>query len=218
MKVLRTVCLVVFVVIVAALTLSPVRARSGSAKKSGPAPAVTAPITAADQGSAAGQSRIPAEQLQIYVDGFHNTKRDSNLPAEKQMQMRVTHYCQPLNDDLIQCVVYDGNTKAAHLIGVEHIISDKAFQGLPATEKKYWHPHDGEIDSGMLDLPGMPEAQKKGLLAMIRSTHGKTWHVWDAHKDKIPMGTPSLMWAIDPKKMNADTKRGIEERKKDATF
>ncbi len=167
---------------------------------------------------AQSQERIPVEQLQIYVDGFHNYKRDINLSAEKQQQMRVTHYCQSVNPDLIQCVVYDGNTKDAHLIGVEHIISDKVYQSLFATEKKYWHPHDGEVDSGMLDLPGVPEEQKKGLLAMIRTTHGKTWHVWDAHKDKIPLGTPSLMWAVDPKKMNSETKRKMEERKKNVSF
>ena len=174
--------------------------------------------TGGEQSASAGQSRIPVEQLQVYVDGFHNYKRDANLPADKQKQMRVTHYCQPLNDDLIQCVVYDGNTKNAHLIGVEHIISDKVFQALPVGEKKFWHPHDGEVDSGMLDLPGMPEEQKKGLLQMIRTTHGKTWHVWDTDKDKIPMGTPSLMWAIDPNKMNSETKRQMEARRKDTTF
>ena len=164
------------------------------------------------------QPRIPVEQLQIYVDGFHNYKKDANLPADRQQQMRVTHYCQPVNDDLIQCVVYDGNTKAAHLIGVEHIISDKLYQSLPASEKQFWHPHDGEVDSGMLDLPAMPEAQKQDLLKAIRSTHGKTWHVWDPSKDKIPMGQASLMWAIDPSKMNKTTKQKMEERKKDFTF
>ncbi len=176
------------------------------------------PTKGKEQAKPEGQSRIPVEELQIYVDGFHNYKRDVNLPAQKQRQMRVTHYCQPVNDDLIQCVVYDGNTKGAHLIGVEHIISDKAFQSLPDAEKKFWHPHDGEVDSGMLDLPGMPDEQKKGLLQTIRTTHGKTWHVWDASKDAIPMGTPSLMWAIDPDKMNTVTKRKMEQRKKNNTF
>lgn len=175
-------------------------------------------LPARAQSKPAAQDRTPVEQLQIYVDGFHNYKRQANLSTDAQHQMRVSHYCVLLNDDLIQCIVYDGNTKAAHMIGIEHIISDKAFQTLPATEKKYWHPHDGEVDSGMLDLPGMPEEQKAGLLKMIRSTHGKTWHVWQPEKGKIPLGTPSLMWAIDPKKMTADTKRKMEERKKDPAF
>lgn len=176
----------------------------------------TAPLWA--QSSAPVQSLIPVEQLQIYVDGFHNHHRDAGLPAEKQKQMRVAHYCQPVNEDLIQCVVYDGNTKGAHLIGLEHIISDKAFQALPPAEKKFWHPHDGEVSSGMLDLPGLPDQQKKDLLKMISTTHGKTWHVWEPGRDKIPMGTPSLMWAIDPDKMSADTKKQVEQRREKPTF
>jgi hypothetical protein len=176
----------------------------------------TAPLWA--QSTAAVQSLIPVEQLQIYVDGFHNHQREASLPADKQKQMRVAHYCQPVNEDLIQCVVYDGNTKGAHLIGLEHIISDKAFQALPPAEKKFWHPHDGEVSSGMLDLPGLPDQQKKDLLQMIRTTHGKTWHVWDPGRDKIPMGTPSLMWAIDSDKMSADTKKQVEQRRTNPSF
>jgi Ni/Co efflux regulator RcnB len=168
--------------------------------------------------STQAQERIPVEKLQIYVDGYHNYKKGANLPADKQHQMRVAHYCQSLSPDLIQCAVYDGNGKSAHLIGLEHIVSDSVFQGLPAGEKKYWHPHDGEVDSGMLDLPGMPDAQKQSLLKMIRSTHGKTWHVWDPGKDKVPMGQPSLMWAIAPDKMNAKTKKSMEQRKTDPNF
>jgi hypothetical protein len=167
---------------------------------------------------AAAQDRTPVEQLQVYVDGFHNYQRDAKLPAEKQMQMRVAHYCQPLNPDFIQCIVYDGNTKNARMIGIEHIISDAEYKKLAPGEQKYWHPHDGEVDSGMLDLPGMAEDKKKDLLQMIRTTHGKTWHVWDAHAGKIPAGKPTLMWAIDPQKMNAKTKSGVEERKKNPTF
>lgn len=175
----------------------------------------TAPKKAA---AGPAQELTPIQQLQIYVDGFHNYQRDAGKPADQQMQMRVTHYCQGLNPDLIQCAVYDGNSKQAHLIGIEHIISDKWYQALPDSEKKYWHPHDGEVDSGMLDLPGVPAGKKKDMLAMIRSTHGKTWHVWDPAADKIPMGDASLMWAIDPAKMNQQTKDGMEKRKKDYHF
>lgn len=164
------------------------------------------------------QPPIPAEQLQIYVDGFHNYKRQLNLPAEQQHQMRVTHYCQSVNPDLIQCAVFDGNTKSARLIGLEHIVSHKIYEGLPAEEKRYWHPHDGEVDSGMLDLPGVPDKQKKEMLEMIRTTHGKTWHVWEPEKENLPLGQPHLMWAIDPAKMNSQTKEAMEKRKKDIIF
>jgi Protein of unknown function (DUF1264) len=167
--------------------------------------------------AAAQQQTIPVQQLQVYVDGFHNYQHQSSLPAEKQHQMRVTHYCQALRSDFIQCAVYNGNSKDAHLIGIEYIVADEVYKGLPAAEKKYWHPHDGEVDTGMLDLPGLPEARKQAMLQTIRTTHGKTWHVWN-HGDHLPTGEPALMWAIDPQKMNAETRKQMEQRKKDPAF
>ena len=165
-----------------------------------------------------GQSRIPVEQLQIYVDGFHNYVGEDGRPADKQTQMRVSHYCQGLPNGVIQCAIFDGTTKNSRLIGVEYIISDQAYQALPEKEKAFWHPHDGEIDSGMLALPGMPQDKAKELKQMIRSTHGKTWHVWESHSDDLPLGQPRLMWAVAAKDMNAETKAEISKREQNATF
>jgi len=165
-----------------------------------------------------GQSRIPVEQLQIYVDGFHNYVGEDGRPADKQTQMRVSHYCQGLPNGVIQCAIFDGTTKNSRLIGVEYIISDQAYQALPEKEKAFWHPHDGEIDSGMLALPGMPQDKAKELKQMIRSTHGKTWHVWESHSDDLPLGQPRLMWAVPAKDVNAKTKKEISKREQDATF
>jgi hypothetical protein len=165
-----------------------------------------------------GQSRVPVEQLQIYVDGFHNYVGEDARPADRQTQMRVSHYCQGLPNGVIQCAIFDGTTKGSRLIGVEHIISDQAYQTLPEKEKAFWHPHDGEIDSGMLALPGMPPEKAKELRQMIRSTHGKTWHIWDSHNDALPLGQPRLMWAVGPKEMNTKTKAEISKREQDATF
>ncbi|HUI84007.1 MAG TPA: DUF1264 domain-containing protein [Candidatus Binatia bacterium] len=166
----------------------------------------------------APQARIPIEQLQIYVDGFHNYTGEDAQPAERQTQMRVSHYCQALPSGVIQCAIFDGTTRNAHLIGVEHIISDQAYQQLPEKEKAFWHPHDGEVDSGMLALPGMAPDKANELKRMIRSTHGKTWHVWDTDSDSLPLGQPRLMWAVPPKDMNTATKAAIQRRDQDATF
>ncbi len=37
--------------------------------------------------------------------------------------MEAHHYCRVVNDDLLQCVLFDGNTRDANLIGIEYIIS-----------------------------------------------------------------------------------------------
>ena len=36
--------------------------------------------------------------------------------------------------------------------GIEYVIAEKLFENLPADEKKYWHSHKHEVESGMLKL------------------------------------------------------------------
>lgn len=164
------------------------------------------------------QDLTPVRQIEMYLDGYHCYNSERGLPANKQRQVRVSHYCHHASPDFVQCVIYDGNTEDAHLIGIEYVISDKLFKTLPAGEKKYWHPHDGEVDSGMLIAPGIPAPVQNSLLGDLRTTHGKTWHVWQIDKDDFPYGEPQLMWAIDPKQINAKTKASMAARKKTATF
>ena len=86
--------------------------------------------------------------------------------------------------------------------GVEYIISEKLFETLPAEEKKYWHPHNGEILSGQLVAPGIPKMAEKSLMKSKMNSYGKTWHVWNTgHQglppDKLPLGDPMLAWSFN---------------------
>jgi len=36
--------------------------------------------------------------------------------------------------------------------GIEYVIAEKLFENLPADEKKYWHSHKHEVESGILKL------------------------------------------------------------------
>jgi hypothetical protein len=59
------------------------------------------------------------------------------------------HYCtHNHSDDLHQCLVFDSNEPGARLIGVEYIVSEATFNTLDDEEKKYWHSHKFEIESG----------------------------------------------------------------------
>lgn len=200
---------------------APVAIAQGAAEK-GPARFTEAnkspKLKALEEGAKRLQDSTPAKQLGLYLDAFHNYKHEAELPAEEQHQMRVSHYCQMVNGEFIQCAVFDGNTKESHLIGIEYIVSDKLYRGLSKEEQGYWHPHDGEVDSGMLILPGVPEPAQKEFLAIARSTHGKTWHVWDPHTQALPLGDPTLMWAIDPRRINQATRQTMEDRKRKLDF
>lgn len=147
------------------------------------------PLTRAlDSGAALLQSRPPIDALNAYLDGFHFYN------GHPDMQMEAHHYCSILNEEVIQCVIYDGNVKDAKLMGVEYIISQRLFAGLPGAEKALWHSHAHEVKSGQLIAPGIPAPAEHALMAKLASTYGKTWHTWHTDLDKtLPLGVPQLM-------------------------
>jgi hypothetical protein len=142
-------------------------------------------------GARALQGNSPVAQMDIYLDGFHPMK------DQPEHQMEAHHYCQ----DFAQCALFDGSGPQANLNGIEYIISEKLFKTLPAEEKKYWHPHNGEILSGQLIAPGIPQIAEKALMKDKMNSYGKTWHVWNTGMfgmpaDTLPLGEPKLAWSF----------------------
>jgi hypothetical protein len=153
-----------------------------------PGASTSVKVQVLEAGAAALQNKPPIEALNAYLDGFHfyNGKMDA--------QMEAHHYCSILNDDVIQCVIYDGNVRDAKIMGVEYIISAKLFAALPAPEKSMWHSHVHEVKSGQLVAPGIPQMAERELMEKLVHTYGKTWHTWHTDLDKeLPLGVPQLM-------------------------
>lgn len=143
------------------------------------------------------QSAPPLKHFDAYVVGFH-CSRD-----HPEMQMEAHHFCRQVNGEFLQCVIFDGNTEGANLIGIEYIISERLFDELPDAERSYWHPHNYEVLSGELIAPGLPDAAEKELMKLLINSYGKTWHTWHTGRhdqgpgDALPMGDPYLMWSFN---------------------
>jgi hypothetical protein len=149
-----------------------------------------------ESGAALLQSDSPLQPMNIYLDGFHATKEN---PSH---QMEAHHFCRQVNQDFAQCVLFDGNTSQANLIGIEYIISEALFNSLSEKEKQYWHPHNFEILSGQLIAPGIPDMAENELMKGKMNSYGKTWHVWSSAPfgqagDKMPLGEPTLEWSFN---------------------
>jgi hypothetical protein len=149
-----------------------------------------------EAGAKAFQSNEPVTGFDIYLNGFHPLK------DHPEMQLEAHHYCHQMNEDFAQCVLFDGSTANANLNGIEYIISAKLFESLPEKEKRYWHPHNGEILSGQLIAPGLPQVAEKSLMRTRMNTYGKTWHVWNTghqghQADALPFGDPELAWSFN---------------------
>ncbi|HDS1735603.1 MULTISPECIES: OBAP family protein [Pseudomonas] len=141
-----------------------------------------------EAGAATLQSKPPIEAINAYLDGFHFYN------GHPDVQMEAHHYCSILNEDVIQCVIFDGNRKDAKIMGVEYIIDEKLFAELPTKEKAMWHSHGYEVSSGQLIAPGIPAPAEHALMQRLAHTYGKTWHTWHTDQDKaLPVGVPQLM-------------------------
>jgi hypothetical protein len=143
------------------------------------------------------QDTAPLKDFDVYVAGLHCAK------DEPGMQMEAHHFCRQVNQDLLQCILFDGNTRDANLIGIEYIVSERLFETLPDEERALWHPHNYEILSGQLVAPGLPEVAERAFLKELMNSYGKTWHTWHTGRhdgepgDRLPLGTPKLMWSFN---------------------
>jgi hypothetical protein len=171
------------------------------------------------------QRTAPVNEISMYLNGFHAAKGDPG------MQMESHHYCDQVNEEFAQCVLYDGNTADARLHGVEYIISERLYLTLAADERPYWHPHNYEVLSGTLRMPGLPDAAEKEALRGKMNSYGKTWHVWmtgvyGAKPDALPVGPPHLAWSFNhdgeampgmvedrDRRMGLDSARARDDRK-----
>jgi hypothetical protein len=98
--------------------------------------------------------------------------------------------------------LFDGNTDDARMMGIEYIASEKLYAGMPAAEKALWHPHNYEILSGQLRMPGLPDVAEKEALKGKMNSYGKTWHTWmtgmhGGNSDALPLGPPQLQWSLN---------------------
>ncbi|KAG2261918.1 hypothetical protein Bca52824_068997 [Brassica carinata] len=130
-------------------------------------------------------------------------------------QIEVHFYVHRVNEDFLQCAVYDCDSAKTHLIGIEYIVSERLFESLSSEEQKLWHSHDYEIQTGLLVTPRVPELVAKPELQNIAKTYGKFWCTWQTDRgDKLPLGAPALM--MSPQDVNiGKIKPGLLKKRDD---
>jgi len=128
----------------------------------------TAKTRLLEAGAEVLQGEGPINDIHAHVCGFHFYAGDLSR------QVRADHYCGHVNEEVMQCVIYESDQKGARLIGIEYIISEELFKTLPEEEKRLWHSHRHEVMSGQLVAPGLPEIAEKELMKKLVNTYGKT--------------------------------------------
>ena len=171
------------------------------------------PARADDAKAAHGQppagAKAPIQEILHCPLAFAGVHLLKDLPQYPQV---AYHYCKAVNDDVSQCVLYDGTGPDARLIGIEYLVSDVLYQKMPPEEKNYWHDHKYEVDSGLLKSLTQTGAEEKKTLAAVRTLWGKVFHTWVTGKT-YPSGPPRLFWAVtgeEPFVLSPDAKLPIE--------
>ncbi|KAF5472354.1 hypothetical protein F2P56_009077 [Juglans regia] len=146
-----------------------------------------------DKGSQILQSLKPVKKMSQHACTFASYSHDMTRHIETH------HYITRLNQDFLQCAVYDTDHAHGCLIGIEYIISDRIFEDLPPDEQKLWHSHAYEIKSGLWVNPRVPGIIEKPELENLVKTYGKFWCTWQVDRgDKLPLGAPALMMSPQP--------------------
>lgn len=194
--------------LVAAVLLAACEGSNSPSRVESPGTAPDVKTRALEAGAALTQRRVPLGAFEVYVSGFHFY--NGNLDG----QVEAHHYCSIVNEDVRQCVLFDGNGRDAKLVGVEYIVSRRVFERMPASERRLWHSHDYEVLSGTLVAPGIPAAAEHELMEEMVGTYGKTWQTWHADRGQdLPVGHPRLMAGftaddqLDPKLLAARDER-----------
>jgi len=144
--------------------------------------------------------------------GVHLLKE---MPEHSQV---AYHFCKPVNDQVSQCVLYDGTGPDAKLIGIEYLVTDALYQKMPAEEKLYWHDHQHEVDAGLIKSLTQTGDEEKKTLAVVRTLWGKVFHTWASGKT-YPAGPPRLFWSVtgeEPFVLSPDAKLPAQLDKKAA--
>jgi Protein of unknown function (DUF1264) len=155
----------------------------------GPSPAHADGHAAA--AATAGVKAPVAEVLHCPL-AFAGVHLQKDRPSNAQV---AYHFCKPLNDDVSQCLLYDGTGPDARLIGVEYLVSDAVYRTMPEAERAYWHDHNHEVDARLIRSLTQSGAEEAATLAKVRTLWGKVYHTWVAGKT-YPEGPAALFWSV----------------------
>ncbi|CAE6692384.1 DUF1264 domain-containing protein [Candidatus Nitrotoga fabula] len=108
------------------------------------------------------------------------------------------HYCKPINDDVIQCILFESTDPNARLTEIEYMVSKKlARSAIPKwSHVQNWHDHKQEIETGRVAIVNPTDPKEvKGLADYVADTDGIIFHLWP--KDApIPDGSVGIPQSV----------------------
>jgi hypothetical protein len=100
------------------------------------------------------------------------------------------HYCKPVSDTIIECLIYDSDDPKALLKQVEYFVAKSVTTAnVPlATWNQFYHDHGIEIAGGRVKVLDATDAQTKQIVDIASKTDGIIFSLWPDGA-KAPNGT-----------------------------
>lgn len=140
-----------------------------------------------------GNKQTPAQGYAIHVMAPHRYE-DGTVHGPYH------HYCKPISEDIIQCLLFESTDPNALLTDVEYFVAKSVTRAhVPLdTWNRYYHDHEVEIATGRVQVLDLPEAQAKEIAAAAARTDGIIFHLWPDGA-KAPDGTVGHPQAVGHK-------------------
>ena len=114
----------------------------------------------------------PAEGFTIHVVAPHKFE-DGTVHGPYH------HYCKPISDQILQCLLFESTEPNARLTDVEYFVAKPIARELPLNVwNKYYHDHAVEIATGRVQVLDMPEDKAKEIADAAAKTDGIIFHLW----------------------------------------
>lgn len=125
----------------------------------------------------------PQQGFDLHVDAKHYVK-DARVP--------VHHFCKTINNDLIECLLFDSDEANANLVGVETIITKNFWATFTPEQQKEWHDHATEIIEAEATLPETIPEKAAEIVEFLKGTRGRVIYFWNFPKENYPVARPFL--------------------------
>lgn len=87
------------------------------------------------------------------------------------------HYFKPLQEGVLQGLVFRETADGAALIEVEWAIAREVWEKLPEWQRELWHPLFPAVEGGRVRVPALPPQQERELLGTIRGLYAQTFNL-----------------------------------------
>lgn len=129
-----------------------------------------------------GKKLTPADGHDIHVVAPHL--------VEGHVMGPYHHYCKPVSDTLLECLIYESTEPKALLTQVEYFVAKSVSRpNVPLdTWNKFYHDHAVEIAGGRVQVLDRSPEEAKKIADAAAQTDGIIFHLWWPPDAKAPSG------------------------------